>query len=453
MERITRYYESRGIELGELRLVRGANKAELAGAIALCPPSALQRPVGAALSRSGRRLCVGLDARARARAPARRRAAAGHFRSRRLGRPHRDDRRDRRRRNLGHARPGRRAGALVRQRKACKARPLDIVGYGDEERATSAARGARRMNRFAELLDRLAYEPGRNNKLRLIDGLFPRDARSRARLGARRAHRRAVLPARQARHDPRADRGAHRPGAVRTVLRLCRRPLRDRRADVAGGSRITGRTKTPSLTSTSSRRSRRSARRNCPRQLARWLDALDETGRWALLKLVTGGLRIGVSARLAKTAAAALGGKDADEIELLWPGLAPPYIELFAWLEGRAEKPASARSGAVPARRCWRMRSRRPISPRSIPTDFMAEWKWDGIRVQAVARRVTDGETVARLYSRTGEDISKSFPDLIGGAAAAGGDRRRAADHARGPRAVVQRAAAAAQPQNRDAAS
>jgi len=28
------------------------------------------------------------------------------------------------------------------------------------------------MNRFAELLDRLAYEPGRNNKLRLITNYF-----------------------------------------------------------------------------------------------------------------------------------------------------------------------------------------------------------------------------------------------------------------------------------------
>src|SRR5262249_50141586 len=52
-----------------------------------------------------------------------------------------------------------------------------------------------------------------------------------------------------------------------------------------------------------------------PKQLARWLDALDETGRWALIKLVTGGLRIGVSARLAKTAAAALSGTDAQDIE------------------------------------------------------------------------------------------------------------------------------------------
>jgi len=42
LESITRYYESRGIALGELRGVRGASKAELAGAIALCPPSALK---------------------------------------------------------------------------------------------------------------------------------------------------------------------------------------------------------------------------------------------------------------------------------------------------------------------------------------------------------------------------------------------------------------------------
>jgi putative mRNA 3-end processing factor len=42
MERITRYYASRGIALGELRLVRGEKKPELAGTITLCPPSALR---------------------------------------------------------------------------------------------------------------------------------------------------------------------------------------------------------------------------------------------------------------------------------------------------------------------------------------------------------------------------------------------------------------------------
>ena len=47
------------------------------------------------------------------------------------------------------------------------------------------------------------------------------------------------------------------------------------------------------------------------------------------------------------------------------------------------------------------------------PNDFLGEWKWDGIRVQAVAGKGEDGRTIARLYSRTGEDISGSFPDLI----------------------------------------
>src|SRR5260370_5882128 len=89
-----------------------------------------------------------------------------------------------------------------------------------------------------------------------------------------------------------------------------------------------------------------------PAQLAQWLDDLDEVGRWALLKLVTGAMRIGVSARLAKTAVAALGDRDADEIEIIWPSLKPPYGDLFAWLEGRAGKPESVPPAhAVPCHR------------------------------------------------------------------------------------------------------
>jgi putative mRNA 3-end processing factor len=42
MEKITRYYEARGINLGPVELARSANKAELAGAIVLCPPSMLR---------------------------------------------------------------------------------------------------------------------------------------------------------------------------------------------------------------------------------------------------------------------------------------------------------------------------------------------------------------------------------------------------------------------------
>jgi DNA ligase-1 len=149
-----------------------------------------------------------------------------------------------------------------------------------------------------------------------------------------------------------------------------------------------------------------------PAQLARWLDVLDETGRWALLKLVTGALRIGVSARLAKTAVAALGDKEPDEIELIWPSLTPPYVELFAWVEGRGPKPVA--NDVAPFRPVMLAHAvEEPALAALDAADYAAEWKWDGIRVQAVAGAREDGARVARLYSRTGEDISKSFPDLI----------------------------------------
>jgi DNA ligase-1 len=148
-----------------------------------------------------------------------------------------------------------------------------------------------------------------------------------------------------------------------------------------------------------------------PARLAHWLDLLDETGRWALLKLVTGALRIGVSARLAKTAVAALGDKEPDEIELIWPGLEPPYLDLFAWVEGRAPKPDT--DDPVPFRPVMLAHAiEEPELAALDPADFMAEYKWDGIRVQAVGGERDDGRRIVRLYSRAGEDISGSFPDL-----------------------------------------
>src|SRR5258706_4193688 len=149
-----------------------------------------------------------------------------------------------------------------------------------------------------------------------------------------------------------------------------------------------------------------------PKQLARWLDELDETGRWALLKLVTGAMRIGISARLAKTAAAALGDKDPHDIELMWPGLTPPYLDLFAWLEGRAEKPVNL--DPTPFRPVMLAHAIEDTDFANLDAaDFIAEWKWDGIRVQAVSGRDRGGNMLARLYSRSGEDITKSFPDLL----------------------------------------
>jgi DNA ligase-1 len=302
------------------------------------------------------------------------------------------------------------------------------------------------MNRFAELLDRLAYEPARNNKLRLITDYF------RSTPDPERGWALAALTG--ALSFPHAKAGlirsliAERTDPVlfelsydyvgdlsETVALMWPTPLAQRapsplvgegRGGGSGGEVvIVDTSESPldphpypspqgggelSLTAVIATLSTL-GKAQLPKQLARWLDALDETGRWALIKLVTGGLRIGVSARLAKTATAALSGTDAQDIELLWPGLAPPYGELFAWLEGRADKPAS--SDPAPFRPPMLAHALDDADLAGLAAgDFLAEWKWDGIRVQAVAAR-QDGATIARLYSRTGEDISRSFPDLL----------------------------------------
>jgi DNA ligase-1 len=266
------------------------------------------------------------------------------------------------------------------------------------------------MNRFAELLDRLSYEPGRNNKLRLMTDYF--------------------------RHVPDPERGFAlaaltgslsfqyaKPGLIRALIAERADPVLfglsydyvgDLSETVALMWPVSGKQKPNHIPSLSEVVTTLSSlgKSQLPAQLARWLDALDETGRWALLKLVTGGLRIGVSARLAKTAAAAVGDKEVTEIELLWAGLSPPYADLFAWLEGRAERPVTR--DPAPFRPAMLAHAIEDSEFAALDaTDFMAEWKWDGIRIQAVAGTNDDGERATRLFSRAGEDISKSFPDLM----------------------------------------
>jgi DNA ligase 1 len=150
-------------------------------------------------------------------------------------------------------------------------------------------------------------------------------------------------------------------------------------------------------------RLRNASRLDAPRTLAAMLDHLDASGRFALLKLATGELRVGISARLAKQALADAFGLDVDAVEEVWHGLRPPYAELFEWAEGRGEQP-SARD--LPVFRPFMLAHALEETKLSLD-DYAAEWKWDGIRVQLV---YAGGQT--RLYSRTGDDISGSFPDV-----------------------------------------
>ncbi|MBC2887002.1 cisplatin damage response ATP-dependent DNA ligase [Ochrobactrum sp. CM-21-5] len=261
------------------------------------------------------------------------------------------------------------------------------------------------MKAFAELLDRLVLTPQRNGKLRLLVDYF--------------------------RSTPNPDRGLALAAITRdlelqSVKPAMLRALINERTDPAlfaysydyvGDLAETisliwpGPSETPAGADLPLgivvHELRKASRREGPLLVAGWLDVLGISERYALLKLVTGGLRIGVSARLAKQALAGFGGVDVIEIEELWHGQSPPYEELFTWLEGRGEKPASTADAPF-----------RPVMLATAldegeilaldPAAYSAEWKWDGIRVQAVSEN-----GVRRLYSRTGDDISITFPDIL----------------------------------------
>lgn len=263
------------------------------------------------------------------------------------------------------------------------------------------------MNRFAWLLDRLAYEPRRNGKLALIADYL------RTTPDPDRGYALAAMT------GGLVFRNA-KPGLIRALIAERTDPVLFALSyDYVGDLSETvalmwparhGANDVPHLPDVVAGL-RNSGKTELPRLIASWLDALDETGRWALLKLITGALRIGVSARLAKTAAASLGGVAPDAVEQVWHGLEPPYAPLFAWLEGRGPRPEA--TDPAPFRPVMLSHAIEDGDFDKLDAgEFAAEWKWDGIRVQAVAGTRPDGSRSVRLYSRTGEEIGAAFPDL-----------------------------------------
>ena len=138
-----------------------------------------------------------------------------------------------------------------------------------------------------------------------------------------------------------------------------------------------------------------------------YLDRLDQPQRWALLKLATGGLRVGVSARLMRIALGQTFQKAVEDIEEIWPLISPPYDDLFNWLEGHAPKPQSEGRAVFKP-----LMLAHPIDETDRQkldlSHFQIEWKWDGARVQLVS-----AEDGVRLFSRSGDDISNAFPELV----------------------------------------
>ncbi|MEO1910067.1 MAG: cisplatin damage response ATP-dependent DNA ligase [Paracoccus sp. (in: a-proteobacteria)] len=147
-------------------------------------------------------------------------------------------------------------------------------------------------------------------------------------------------------------------------------------------------------------------RAGLPAAISAMLDRLGPSERLAFLKLATGNMRVGLSARMARMALAEMGEPQVKDLEEIWHGLTPPYQPLFDWIAGGARPEHAAKAPFRPV-----MLST-PVDLDQLraldPDDHVAEWKWDGIRVQAI-----NDAGVRRLYSRTGEDISGSFPDVI----------------------------------------
>lgn len=259
------------------------------------------------------------------------------------------------------------------------------------------------MRAFASLLERLAFTPARNGKLRLITEYLaaaPDPDRGWAIAAITRDLRvESVKPAMlRALVAERVDAELFAlsydfVGDLAETIALIWPTRGDEDAD-------------PSLAEVVALLGAAS-RREGPQVVERLLDRLDGSGRYALLKVVTGGLRVGVSARLAKQAMADLGGRDVAEIEELWHGQAPPYAALFAWLTAGANRPEAL--AACPFRPVMLSTALDAAELAGMdPAAYAAEWKWDGIRVQASA-----GGGQRRLYSRTGDDIAGAFPDLL----------------------------------------
>lgn len=258
------------------------------------------------------------------------------------------------------------------------------------------------MKAFADLLERLVFTPGRNAKTALLADYFahrpdPERGYALAAIagaldfpGAKPAALRALA---EARTDPLLFALSYDfvGDLAETIALIWPTAAEDRSPDLPEVVNFLESAAKPAL---------------APR-IAEWMDCSAPTTRIALVKLMTGGLRVGASLRLAKLALAGWAGVDVEEIEEVWHGLAPPYGELFAWLEGRAPRPDARET---PVFRPLMLAHPIEEADRAALdwSAYRAEWKWDGIRVQLVST-----EAGRRIYSRGADDISNAFPEIL----------------------------------------
>ncbi len=257
------------------------------------------------------------------------------------------------------------------------------------------------MEAFAALIDALIYTRSRNEKLRLIAEYL------RATPDPDRGYALAAL-------TDGLDFKAVKSSTIRNLLKERVDPVlwslsRDFVGDTAETASFlwpdpVGDIAPPPTVSETVDALAAMTRANAMAELPRLLDRLDSAGRYAFFKLATGGMRVGVSSRLAKVAFAQAFDVSVDDVEEYWHALEPPYAQLFAWGADGEDPPDTAN---MPLFKPFMLAH--PLEETVVDLgEYAAEWKWDGIRVQLVH---VAGET--RLYSRSGDDISATFPEMV----------------------------------------
>ena len=191
------------------------------------------------------------------------------------------------------------------------------------------------MEEFAALIDALVYTRSRNEKLRLIGEYL------RATPDPDRGWALAAL-------SDGLDFPAVKSSAIRSILKDRIDPVlwtlsRDFVGDTAEAASLLwpqpDMPAAPPSVSEAVDALQAMTRKSVQGELPAMLDRLDVSGRYALLKLATGAMRIGISARLAKIAFADAFCVAVEDVEEFWHGLKPPYPELFAWAADGADPP------------------------------------------------------------------------------------------------------------------
>ncbi|TCP43295.1 ATP-dependent DNA ligase [Rhodovulum marinum] len=140
------------------------------------------------------------------------------------------------------------------------------------------------------------------------------------------------------------------------------------------------------------------------RILAAW-DGLDGTERFLFNKLITGGFRVGVSQKLMTRALSRATGIDEAELaHRLMGDWTPATVSWQGLIE--APDPAAALSRPYPFYLAYQVED----GPEALggAGDWLAEYKWDGIRGQLIVR---GGEHF--VWSRGEELMTDRFPELV----------------------------------------